>query len=364
MTLGAARATIHARKTRFPCRSSQPTIVDKTYSEAVDVLTDVLAATRVRGAVSGKIEARAPWGLYFDGSRPASFHVVVQGACWLRVEGGREPVQLVQGDVALLARGAAHVMGDAPGSPPVDFRTVLAREPTGTVTALQVGGEGASTVLVCGAYEEDKHLADHGVLTALPPLVHLRAAQGTRGGALAAAVDLLAAEMDGQRSPGSDDVVSRLVDVLLIYILRSWQETDQASRPGWFGALADPLVGRALAAVHADPMRRWSVASLGAEVGLSRAAFARRFMATVGEPPLAYVTRWRMTVAAALLRDTSAPLSQVADRVGYDSEFAFARAFRRAHGVPPGRYRTAGAGVLVPASSSADSTSSREMPSR
>jgi AraC-like DNA-binding protein len=338
----------------------------------VDVLTDVLATTRVRGGISGRIEARAPWALHFDGSRPASFHVVVQGACWLRLDGAPEAVQLVQGDVALLPRGAAHVLADATATPPEEFRTLVERHDATTGSTLAVGGgAGSATVLVCGAYDEDADLSI-GVLASLPPLVHLRAAQATTGGALPTAVHLLAAEMEAP-APGSEDVVSRLVDVLLVYILRSWQHADPGSCPGWFAALADPLVGAALGAVHADPGRRWTVASLAASVGLSRAAFARRFTDVVGEPPLGYVSRWRMTVAAALLRDTSHPLAVVADRVGYDSEFAFARAFRRAYGLAPGRYRsrarppaqrTAGAGVGVPASASAASTSSREIPNR
>ncbi len=303
----------------------------------MDVLTDVLAKTRVHGGISGRIQARAPWGLSFDGSRPASFHVVVQGACWVRLDGAAEPVQLVQGDVALLPRGVAHVLADAPDRPTVDFRAVVGEQAVRPGTTLVVGGTGAPTVLVCGAYDEDSELA-YGLLRALPPLVHLPAAQAARERALPTAVHLLAAEIE-RPSPGSDDVVSRLVDVLLIYILRSWRERDPASCPGWFDALVDPLLGRAISLIHEHPQRRWTVAALAAEVSLSRAAFARRFATLVGEPPLAYVSRWRMTVAAALLRDTTQPIAVVADRVGYDSEFAFARAFRRAHGVAPGRYR-------------------------
>lgn len=302
----------------------------------MDVLTDVLATTRVRGGVSGRIEARAPWGLDFDGSRPASFHVVVQGACWLRLEGDSEPVQLVQGDVVLLSRGVRHVLADSPRTTARDFRTLVANSDVAPGAALRVGGSGSPTVLVCGAYDEDAQLSS-GLLAALPRLVHLRAAQAWAGGALPAAVHLLAAEVEQPR-PGSDDVVSRLVDILLVYILRGWHETDPASS-GWFGALSDPVIATAISAVHAEPGRRWTVAGLAREAGLSRAAFARRFASAVGEPPLTYLTRWRMTLAGALLRDSPQPLSVIADRVGYDSEFAFARAFRRHHGVAPGRYR-------------------------
>jgi AraC-like DNA-binding protein len=151
-------------------------------------------------------------------------------------------------------------------------------------------------------------------------------------------VRLLTAELD-MAHPGARDVTRRLVDVLLVYILRTWQEQHGSELAGWFGALHDPQIGKALTLIHEAPDRRWTVAQLAGEAGLSRAAFARRFAALAGEPPLTYLTRWRMTTAALLLRDSTEPLSVIADRVGYDSEFAFARTFRRSHGQPPGRYR-------------------------
>lgn len=317
----------------------------------MDVLTDVLTAARVGGAVFASSEARAPWGLHFEGSRRANFHIVSQGACWIRLDDAVEPIRLVQGDVALLPRGTGHVLADDPATPAVEF-AALASACEGDPTAdVNLGGAGPATALVCGSYTFDRD-GPHPLLRALPPLVHLPATPGEirgggamggslggpLGGSLEAAVRLLVGEVE-HRHPGAQAVVDRLVDILLIYILRAWLDRQPEGCPGWFGAMRDPQIGRALSLVHASPGRRWTIASLGSEVGLSRAAFARRFGALVGESPMAYVARWRMTLAARMLRESDEPLSAVADRVGYDSEFAFAKAFKRLRGQAPGNYR-------------------------
>jgi AraC-like DNA-binding protein len=304
----------------------------------MDVLDDVLTATRVGGGVSGRLVARAPWGLRFDAAGAANFHIIVRGRCWLRLA-GTEPVLLQAGDVTLLPKGGAYCATDHPDTPAVPFTSVLTVQDH--ARTLRVGGEGEGegeeTVIICGAYDFGADLA-HPLLWALPRFVHLPAADATRGGAVDAAVRLVAAELDDSRQ-GRLGVTARLVDVLLVYILRAWQQQHGNATSGWFGALGDPQIGRALALMHEAPDRHWTVARLAQAVGLSRAAFARRFAALAGEPPLAYLTRWRMITAAALLRESTEPLSVIAGRVGYESEFAFARIFRRTHGQPPGRYR-------------------------
>lgn len=150
---------------------------------------------------------------------------------------------------------------------------------------------------------------------------------------------MLGSELENPRI-GSDGIVPALIDSLLLYILRAWlDDQPAAAAAGWAAALRDPAVAPALAAIHGDPSAGWTVESLAVRAGLSRAAFARRFATLVGEPPLAYLTRWRMTTAAQLLRESDVPLSAVAARTGYGSEFAFAKAFKREYGLPPGGYR-------------------------
>lgn len=313
------------------------------YRRWVDALDDVLTATRVGGAVSGRLVARAPWGLRFDAAGAANFHIVVRGRCWLRLAGA-EPVLLRAGDVTLLPGGGPYTAADHPDTPALPFTSVLTeRDHARTIRA---GSDGEETVIICGAYDFGTGVS-HPLLSALPPFLHLPAAHAARGGALDAAAQLVAAELDDPRQ-GRLGVTARLVDVLLVYILRAWQQQPGNATSGWFGALADPRIGRAVALIHEAPERRWSVARLAGAVGLSRAAFARRFATLVGEPPLAYLTRWRMIRAATLLRDGDEPLSVIAGRVGYDSEFSFARTFRRAHGQPPGRYRTQARAAGVP----------------
>lgn len=157
---------------------------------------------------------------------------------------------------------------------------------------------------------------------------------------LRSAIGLLGAELE-QPGKGTDAIVPALLDSLLLYILRAWfdEQADHHAESGWAAALADPVVSAALHSIHDDPGQPWTVETLGARAGLSRAPFARRFTALVGRPPLAYLTWWRMTVAARLLHDPDLVLGRVAERVGYTSEFAFAKAFKREHGTSPGRYR-------------------------
>ncbi len=309
------------------------------YRGSMDVLADVLAALRVGTPVAAHTEAHAPWGLRFDHVTGAAFHVVLQGSCWLTPLPGNpgfEPVELGPGDVALLGRGIPHALVSAPGTPLTDFRPSRPA-PSVPFGRVALPGPGARSTIVCGAYRLGRH-RPHPLLRDLPEVVHLSAVPG-RHPSLRAMVQLLGDELETQ-PPGAAVVAPSLVDTLLVYMLRAWLH-ETAQTHGWSAALADPATARALAAIHGEPARAWTVEQLGAEAGLSRAAFARRFTAFVGEPPLTYLTRWRMTAAMRLLRDTDKPLGQVASAIGYGSAFAFAKAFRREFATTPGDYRSA-----------------------
>jgi AraC-like DNA-binding protein len=274
----------------------------------------------------------------------AGFHVVLHGRCWLipKLSTGCEPVRLVEGDVIFLRSGPEQVLTDEPGSPirPANTRRFHEDELIGS---LDLGGDGELTSLLCGNYHLDRS-RPHPLVSQLPELIHLRTGGG-RHPQLTSAVELLRTELDGPRI-GSSGIVPALIDSLLLYILRAWMDESPTRTVGWATALKDPAIAPALAAMHADPANSWTVESLAARAGLSRAAFAKKFHTMVGEPPLTYLTRWRMTTAARLLRESDAPLASVAARTGYGSEFAFAKAFKREYGQAPGGYRRAHAAMV------------------
>ncbi|GAB3691665.1 AraC family transcriptional regulator [Nocardiopsis oceani] len=339
----------------------------------MDVLSDVVSTLRTGQPRSARVEWYAPWGMRFSDAAGASsgagFQVVLQGSCWLLLD-DRAPVQLGAGDVLFLPRGRTHALASDPNVAPLDLNCVdflrergdllrpEAGEPVpnlkssdgfappfqrfGATAAGNVGSGEPACVTVGGFYHVGS-TRPHPLLTGLPSVVHLPARVGQKS-ELPLAVGLLGREL-GTTRPGSDTLVPHLLDMLLVYILRTFLEEarstgeDEGAGCGFAGAMRDPAVYAAIQAVHHDPAHPWTVALLADRAGLSRAAFSRRFSALVGLPPLAYVTWWRMTTAARLLRETDAPLSAIATRVGYTSQFAFANAFKREFDRSPGRYR-------------------------
>ncbi|MFD3513421.1 AraC family transcriptional regulator [Streptomyces sp. NPDC058657] len=307
----------------------------------MDILTEALASMRTGNPASVRTIGRAPWGLRLPPVVGAGFHVVLYGTCWL-IPAGSAPVPLGPGDVVFLRDGGGHVLADHPATPPEEpgedaYEGVSGNPGNSPIGTFRLGGEGPETRLLCGSYDLDQG-RPHPLVRQLPEVIHLQTGHG-RHPELSAAVHLLGAELENPRI-GSDGIVPSLIDSLLLYILRAWLD-DQAPAAvdGWAAALGDPAVAPVLAAMHADPAAQWTVESLAERAGLSRAAFARRFAMLVGEPPMSYLTHWRMTTAARLLRESDTPLTAVAARAGYGSEFAFAKAFKRAYGLAPGGYR-------------------------
>ncbi|MFI6323497.1 AraC family transcriptional regulator [Nonomuraea sp. NPDC050556] len=303
-----------------------------------DVLSDVVAVMRAGEPRSARILWHAPWGQEFPTVRgSAAFQVVLRGSCWLVPSGEGTPVQLHEGDVLFLPHGTGFSLVDdlttaitEPICDPMNDPRFDERYASATVGV----PSSSSTVTLCGGYQVDPARA-HPLMADLPEIVHLPAGTSPE---LRAAVDLLGGELDSPRL-GVDTVIPALLDVLLLYILRTWFTGERGATTGWAAALADPAIATALHAIHETPAAPWTVESLAAQASLSRAAFSKRFTALVGQPPLTYLTWWRLTRAAQLLRASDASLSQVAAQIGYSSEFAFANAFKREYGTAPGRYR-------------------------
>ncbi|WP_051452197.1 AraC family transcriptional regulator [Actinospica robiniae] len=316
----------------------------------MDVLAGALAAMSVGPARSARTEVHAPWGLRFREVGGSTFHVVLAGGCWLLPDAAGAPLRLETGDVVFLRHGSAHGLADDPATPLRDFAPA-GWQPGTMIGSVEIAGSGPRALLLCGAYQLGR-ARPHPLLRDLPELLHLPAAQ-VRSRGLPGAVELLGSELEQQR-PGRDGIVPALVDAMLLLILRTWFEVRAGDeRPtGWAAAIDDPAVFGALADLHERCERPWTVAELADRAGMSRSAFAHRFTALVGIPPLAYLTWWRMTAAGRLLQESDVPLSAVARQVGYTSEFAFAKAFRREYGLAPGRFRRSagegqGAGVAA-----------------
>jgi AraC-like DNA-binding protein len=315
---------------------------DGRYAVVVDPLTEVLDVSRVSGAVLAHVCANNPWGIRLSSTPGAAFHAITAGTCWLRLDGSA-PLQLMPGDVVLLPTGSTHDMVSSPDSRARAFDRVAKEELMTPDGDLVIAGPGAVTRFICAAYDYDHEVA-HPLLSLLPPVVHIPASAPGDGGPIQSTLRLLAGELGG-RSPGSRSVVTRLTDVLFVQVLREWLAREGGGAC-WLRALRDPQIAEVIAVMHARPAEPWTLATLAQSVNLSRATLARRFTELVGEPPLTYLTRWRMDLAARRLRETTEPVNVIAHGVGYTSEFAFSRAFTRMRREAPGRYRRASTKAL------------------
>jgi AraC-like DNA-binding protein len=304
----------------------------------MDVLTDVLETVRARAAWSGRIEARAPWDITLETGLDARFHAVLEGRAFLTRENS-EPIELVAGDLVALPHGDSHALADSAGAP-WNAGTVGVEVAVASACApIRIGGTGERTTLVSGRIEFDDQRGS-GVFAVLPPIILLRGELVRSVPWLEPTLRTLACEAASGR-PGSLSVVNRLAEVILVQIVRGHLASLEVESVGFLAALADRQIGAALSLIHQSPDLAWTVQELAAKVAMSRSAFAARFTRLVGEPPLHYVARWRMQKAKSLLREGRATIGEVAEAVGYESEAAFSKAFKRAVGTAPGAYRRA-----------------------
>jgi AraC-like DNA-binding protein len=303
----------------------------------VDALTDVLEVARVSGSLLAHVHAHEPWGLDLVLANGAAFHAVTAGSVWLETDG--EPARrLMPGDVVLLPTGLPHRLLSAPGVAARRYDDDLKAELTTGAGDLVIPGPGPRSRFLCAGFSYDNELA-HPLLSLLPPLLHVSPADEGPETPLQSTLRLLMGELS-RHQIGSEAAVERLIEVLFVQVIRSWIDASaESTPPSWLSGLRDAVVARALALLHAQPERSWTVDELAAAVHVSRSTLVRRFNDLVGEPPVAYLTRWRMELAARLLRESEQPVGRISRVVGYTSEFAFSRAFSKHRGEPPGRYR-------------------------
>jgi AraC-like DNA-binding protein len=314
----------------------------------VDPISDLFRTMHITAFGQHRLEATAPWGLIQEKQAEeeitpsgkkisptdlAHFAMLSRGNCWLSVEGMPDPVPLTGGDCFLLSRETAIVLRDSPRTRPRSTFGEIARKAKGNV--VHYGGGGAPTTIVCGSFSFDR--ASLRPITQLLPSFMLIKADQARTLALHNTLQALASEM-AEQAPGSGVVATRLAEVLFIQILRAYIASEPERHKGWLRAVFDPQLGTALSAIHDKVNTPWTVESLAEAAGMSRSAFAARFKELLGQTPLEYVTEWRMQKAVQLLEQRDRKLIDVARLVGYESDAAFSKAFKRVVGANTGEY--------------------------
>jgi AraC-like DNA-binding protein len=313
-----------------------------------DPLSEALGSVRLTGAIFLDAEFGMPWGF---ASPPASsssrllaptaehlvlFHLVVEGQATVRVT-GHDSMPLEAGDIVVLARGDAHELWNGTVRELTDASTLLPKILGGALASERGGGGGPVTKFICGYIGCERH-AERLFLAGLPPLFKTNIRREASGEWIESSIRYLASERGSARA-GRTALLAKLAEALFIETLRRYLADLPPERTGWLAAVRDPAVGRALAAIHREPAQPFTVAGLAKEAGVSRSVFAERFSQLLGEAPLAYVARWRIQLGARLLETTADSVLEIAQKVGYESEAAFNRAFKREFELPPARYR-------------------------
>jgi AraC-like DNA-binding protein len=302
-----------------------------------DAMSDVLSLVRMRGEFVCANEFSAPWSLSFR--KPLShFHIVERGSAWITVDGAK-PTRIETGDLAILPLGAGHVLGSDPKIKPIPIDTAIEKHAVREGAVFKIGGGGEQTHVVCGQFSFAGVLAPK-LLTVLPPLMHIRPHPGRPLEWLRLTAHFMIEETRHHK-PGAAIMVSRLLDLLFIQTIREWGAKSPRN-VGWMSVLSDPQIGKALSAIHESPTRNWTVEVLADIAGLSRSAFASRFVHEVGQTPLKYLATWRLDLAADHLRAGTAKVSEIAALVGYGSEAALNRAFKAQFNVTPAAFRRTG----------------------
>jgi AraC-like DNA-binding protein len=298
----------------------------------MDPLSDLLSLLKPRSFITAGFDAGGSWALALDDlAGRIKCYAVIRGTCWLRAEGTETAVQIAAGDCFVLPSGRNVVISSAPDIAPRPARDVLDPLSKGNTVSVNGGGD---CYLVGSRFEiSGRHAAL--LLRSLPPLIRVRTGSG--GTRLRACIEIMMEEMREARA-GSSLMAQQLSHMMLVQALRLHVEEQGQGETGWLAALADPHVGQAIRAMHADPGRAWTLQALARQVGLSRTVFAQRFRQKTGATPIAYLTRWRMMLAGERLIGTADSIAEIAASLGYESEFAFAAAFKREMGCPPRRY--------------------------
>jgi len=316
-----------------------------TIIDGMDALSDVLHVLRLSGAVFLDAEFTSPWcvssnsHLNGDHTHTVFFHWLIEGRCKARLKAGGEVFEIAAGDLLMMPNDATHLMGSDLQMDAIDAASLvqLTTANSNGLTRLAYGGGGETTRFVCGFLSCDKRLC-RPVLDALPGMLRVPFGNDPTAAWFKSLLQLGTEETTAKR-PGSDTVLAKLSELLFVEAIRRYGEALPTEHTGWLAGLRDRYVGKALTHMHQRPGHAWTMDLLASEVGLSRSALAQRFTDLIGQPPMQYLTRWRLTVAAQRLRSDPTNLASIAEQIGYDSEAAFNRAFKREFGMPPATWR-------------------------
>jgi len=322
----------------------------------MDALSDVLKSVRLEGAVFLNAEFTAPWcvwsqfGLERISTRLATaehvmfFHFLTEGSCKLRLVDGKDVLVATAGDIVLFPTDQRHLMGSDLDLAPAEFESLSATEARSDIDFIQMhhGGGGVATQFVCG-YLACMRSVCRPLIDALPRMLRIPIGDGPASALIRELLRVGVRESSAPR-PGTESMLAKLSELMFVEALRQYVETLPPGGKGWLAGVRDPQIGRALALLHTQPGRAWTVDELGREVGLSRSALAERFASLVGEPPIQYLTRWRLALAAQMLRSRAETIGRVAEHAGYESDAAFGRAFKREFGMAPAAWRNARTG--------------------
>ena len=325
----------------------------------MDALSEVLKTIRLTGAAFFASELRAPWAIVAPSSRAIAdalmpeadhvvpYHFVAAGRCVVKLLDG-PAIDLAAGDVVVFPQGEHHMLGGTPqfgplSVPPEDLTKLLKRE---TITPIRGGGEGAVTEMICGFFACDRRLSAP-IIDGLPRVLRVSLGDDPSAQWLRSSVHFSVTET-AQPGAGAQSVLAKLSELLFVETIRRYVKQLPDGETGWLAGLRNPHVTKALALLHGRPEYPWTVEEVARKVGLSRTVLAERFLHYLGQPPMQYLTRWRLSLAANSLREGSASIGRVAEQVGYDSEASFTRAFKRAFGLPPATWRRKKAMAAAP----------------
>jgi AraC-like DNA-binding protein len=318
----------------------------------MDALSDVLKSVHLEGAVYINAEFTAPWcvqakfGLtsvkaqLSGAEHVVCFHFLTEGSCKLRMIDSAETLDLAAGDLVLFLNDAAHLMGSDLRIAPVATASLIDAGAATDLIQMRHGGGGAATRFVCG-YLACSRSVCRPLFEALPRVLRIPIGDGPASALLRELLRVGVIESSNSR-PGAESMLAKLAELMFVEALRRYVEQMPPEGRGWLAGVRDVQIGRALALMHGDPGRAWTVEELAREVALSRSALAERFTTLVGEPPIQYLMRWRLALAAQSLRSDGDAIVRIAERSGYESEAAFSRAFKREFGMPPATWRKAG----------------------